>query len=130
MSIECAMFGTLGRDCEPKVSKNGRGYLKLNVRVGDGDSVTWVNVMAFIDGADELAPKLVKNAAVYVEGSIRLDEWVGQDGTEKHGLSVMARRLELSAIGKNRPQRKNKPTPDRVGKSDSTNTFYNDEIGF
>jgi single-stranded DNA-binding protein len=128
MSIEAALLGTLGRDCEPKVSKNGKSYLKLNVRVGDGDAATWVNVMAF--GADELAPKLVKNAAVYIEGSIRMDEWVAADGTPKHGLSVMARRVELSAIGKNRPQREGKPTRDRAGKSDSTNTFHNDEIGF
>jgi single-strand DNA-binding protein len=124
MSIECAMFGTLGRDCEPKVSKNGKSYLKLNVRVGDGDAATWVNVMAFVDGADELAPKLLKGAPVYIEGSIRLDEWTGQDGTAKHGLSVMAWRLALPAIGKNRPRREGDSEPRR------TNDFHSDEIPF
>ena len=31
--IECAFFGTLGRDAESKVSKTGKPYLRLNVRV-------------------------------------------------------------------------------------------------
>src|SRR5258706_2325347 len=37
MSIEAAFFGTLGRDCERKVSASGKRYLRLSVRVGDGD---------------------------------------------------------------------------------------------
>jgi single-stranded DNA-binding protein len=115
MSIECALFGTLTRDAEPKVSKAGKSYLKLNVRVGDGDSVVWVSVMAF--GVDELATKLLKGAALYLEGSIRMDEWTAQDGSVKHGLSVMARRVELSAIGKNRPRKDGDSRPTRSNNS-------------
>jgi single-stranded DNA-binding protein len=73
MSIECAFFGVLGRDGELKTSKAGKQYLKLNVRVGDGDGAQWVGVMVFGDEAVEIAPKLLKGSRVYIEGSIKLD---------------------------------------------------------
>jgi hypothetical protein len=39
--IEAAFFGALGRDGELKTSKNGKPYLRLNIRVGDGDTAQW-----------------------------------------------------------------------------------------
>ena len=68
MTIECAFFGTLGRDCERKVSSTGKKYLRLSVRVGDGDGAQWVSVLAFDPEAVEVADKLVQGARVYVEG--------------------------------------------------------------
>jgi hypothetical protein len=35
--IECAFLGTLSRDAEVKVSKAGKEYLSMNMRVSDGD---------------------------------------------------------------------------------------------
>jgi single-stranded DNA-binding protein len=129
MSIQAAFFGSLGRDAELKTSKAGKSYIKLNCRCGDGESAVWVNVLAFVDGAEELASKLVKGAPVYCEGSIRLDEWTAQDGTKRAGLSAMAWRLELPAIGKNRPPRERKPKSDRAG-NQASNNFHSDPIGF
>jgi hypothetical protein len=43
MSIECAFFGTLGRDAESKISKNGKPYLRFTCRVGESDASQWVN---------------------------------------------------------------------------------------
>ena len=37
MTIECAFFGSLGKNAEPKTSASGKRYLRLSVRVGDGD---------------------------------------------------------------------------------------------
>jgi len=53
--IECAFFGALGRDAERKTSQAGRSYLRLNIHVGDGDSVQWVSVVAFDEHALEAA---------------------------------------------------------------------------
>jgi hypothetical protein len=61
MSIEAAFFGVLGRDAEFKTSKNGKSYLRLNVRVGDGDA-QWISVMAFDPEAVSLDPKFIKGA--------------------------------------------------------------------
>jgi single-stranded DNA-binding protein len=106
MSIECALFGVLGRDAESKISKNGKQYLRLNIRCGDGDAAQWVNAMVFGDDVPDLAARLEKGARVYVEGSLKLDEWTAQDGTKRHGLSVMSWHCRLAAIGRNRPAKR------------------------
>jgi single-stranded DNA-binding protein len=105
MTIEAAFFGTLGRDAEAKVSKtSGKTYLRLAVRVGDGDDSQWINTNCFDASAIEAADRLVKGARVYCEGSLKLDKWTAQDGTERHGLSCMARLTRLPQIGANKPQ--------------------------
>jgi single-strand DNA-binding protein len=105
MSIEAALFGTLARDAEAKTSKSGKDYLRFSVRVGDGDAAQWVGVMLFGDAAAEVAPKLIKGSRVYVEGSLRLDEWTAADGATRHGLSVMSWHCRLAEIGRNKPRR-------------------------
>jgi len=47
---------------------------------------------------------MVAGARVYVEGILKLDEWTAQDGTKRHGLSVMSWHCRLSQIGRNKPR--------------------------
>jgi single-stranded DNA-binding protein len=103
--IKAAFFGALSRDAEAKTSKAGKAYLRLNVRVGDGDGVQWVSVMAFDQNAIAAVDKLLKGARVYVEGSLSVTEWSGQDGATRHGLSVMSWHCRLSQIGRNKAPR-------------------------
>src|SRR5712671_1844411 len=84
--IEAAFFGALSRDAEAKTSKAGKAYLRLNIRVGDGDGAQWVSTMVFDQNAIDAADKLLKGARVYVEGSLSVTEWDGQDGAKRHGL--------------------------------------------
>jgi single-stranded DNA-binding protein len=110
MSIECAFFGTLGRDAELKKSVAGKPYLRLNVRVGDGPAAQWLGVMVFDQSAIDVAAQMVKGARVYIEGSITSNEWIGADGKLRHGLSVMSWHTRLSQIGRN----KSKPVRDKA----------------
>jgi single-strand DNA-binding protein len=103
--IEVAFFGALGRDAELKTSKAGKAYLRLSVRVGDGDGAQWVSVLAFDESAVETAADFLKGARVYVEGTLQLNEWTGQDGAQRQGLSVISWHCRLSQIGRNRPQK-------------------------
>lgn len=113
MSIEAAMFGVLGKDADPKTSGSGKNYLRLNLRVGDGAGAQWVNAMTFDPDAIAVADKMVKGARVYIEGTIKLDEWTGQDGAKRHGLSLMSWHCRLSQIGRNRPSRAASAREDR-----------------
>jgi len=128
MSVEAAFFGVLGRDGEVKTSKSGKTYIRLNVRIGDGEDVQWVNVTSFDPQAIALVDKLVKGARVYVEGSLKLDKWQAQDGTERQSLSCMARLTRLPTIGRNRPRRQE--APDEAALLATRNEFHSDEIGF
>jgi single-stranded DNA-binding protein len=100
MSVECALFGTLERDCERKVSKNGKLYLRLNVACGEGDATQWVSAMVFDERAIAVADKLIKGARVYLEGRLSLREWTASDGTTRSGLSVMSWHCRLAQIGR------------------------------
>jgi single-stranded DNA-binding protein len=130
VSIEAALFGTLGRDSELKTSKTGKQYLRLNVRVGDGDTATWVNVMAFDEQAIAGVDKLTKGARVYIEGTLRLDKWTAQDGTERHGLSVMSWHCRPAAIGRNKRERNDSSRPSVASGSVGGSDFHNDKIPF
>jgi single-stranded DNA-binding protein len=105
-AIEAAFFGALGRDAERKTSSSGKSYLRLNVRVGDGDAVQWINVTSFDANAIEAAEKLVKGARVYIEGRLSLDDWTAKDGSKRQSLSCMSWHTRLSKIGRNRREEK------------------------
>lgn len=106
MSIEAALFGSLSRDGEAKTSQSGKPYVRINVRVGDGEGAQWVNVTTFDPAAIASADKFVKGARVYVEGRLTFDKWKGQGGTERHGLSIMSWHCRLAQIGRNKPKRR------------------------
>ena len=105
MSIEAAFFGSLGKNAEQKTSASGKRYLRLSVRVGDGDGAQWVSVLAFDPEAMGVADRLVQGARVYVEGRLELTEWTGSDGVKRRGLNVLSWHCRLPHIGRNRPKK-------------------------
>jgi len=100
MSIEAALFGTLGRDAERKTSKTGKPYLRLNVAVSEGETTTWVSAMVFDGRAIAVADGLVKGARVYLEGKLSLNEWTANDGATRTGLNIMSWHCRLAQIGR------------------------------
>jgi single-strand DNA-binding protein len=102
--IDCAFFGFLAADAETKVSKAGKTWVRLRVGVGKDDDLQWVSVASFGHAA-EVAAKLKKGDRCYVEGSIKIDAWTGNDGIERHGLSVASFKVEKTHnIGRNRSE--------------------------
>jgi single-strand DNA-binding protein len=103
--IDCAFYGFVAADAETKVSKAGKPWVRLRVGVGKDDDLQWVSVAVFGEAA-EVAAKLKKGDRVYVEGTLKLDSWTGNDGTERHGLSVASFKVERTHnIGRNRSKR-------------------------
>jgi single-strand DNA-binding protein len=127
--IDCAFHGFLAADAETKVSKAGKPWVRLRIGVGKDDDLQWVNVAAFGPAA-EVAAKLKKGDRCYVEGSIKLDTWTGNDGTERHGLSVVAFKCERTHnIGRNRSEHNGGTAADRARElSTAGSDFYNDPL--
>jgi single-stranded DNA-binding protein len=129
--IECAFLGTLSRDAEVKVSKAGKEYLSMNMRVSDGDGAQWIWVRLFGECATDLMSKaLLKGTAVYIEGSLRHDQWEGADGTKRTGLSCMSWFARPAAIGDRKPRRERTSKPKPAAQKAPANDFHNDAIGF
>jgi single-stranded DNA-binding protein len=133
MTIEAAFFGSIGKDPERKTSQAGRAYLRLNVRVGNGDGVQWVNVMAFND-VDDLADRLKKDSKVYIEGAITADAWIDRDGKARASLSAMTWRcVETHRIGRNKQKKEEPRAADGVvagAEAQRRDDLPNDEIPF
>jgi single-stranded DNA-binding protein len=106
MTIDCAFFGTLGKDPERKSSKSGRQYLGMNVRTGDGEDAQWIYVLVFND-VEQLVDSLKSGSRVYCEGTLKADIWDGgNSGKPRVNLSVMSWLCqETHRIGRNKPKR-------------------------
>jgi single-strand DNA-binding protein len=109
MSIDVAFYGFLAADAESRTSQAGKPWARMRCGVGKDDSIQWVNVACFGKAAEHTAD-LKKGDRVYVEGSIKLDSWRGNDGIERHGLSVAAFKCERTHnIGRNRAKKDKEP---------------------
>lgn len=127
MSIECAFHGFLAADAVARTSQAGKPWVRLRVGVGKDDAVQWLSVSVFGKAA-EAAASLKKSDRIYAEGSIKLDTWRGNDGIERHGLSVAAFKCEQThLIGRDRPKR-DKARSER--KAETPANDFNDEIPF
>jgi single-strand DNA-binding protein len=105
VSIECAPHGFLAADADVRTSEVGKLWVRLRVGVGKDEAVQWVSVAVFGKAAEAVA-QLKKGNKVYIEGSIKLDTWRGNDGTDRHGLSVASFKAEQThRIGRIRSKR-------------------------
>lgn len=129
MTIECAFFGTVGREPEIKTSKAGKQYLRFSARDGDGDAATWITVMYFGDDAAELAPKVERGSRVYVEGSLRVEVWE-QDGRARPSVTVMSFHCRPAKIGRRREHKADTGKAEKTPQRGAANDFYSDDIGF
>jgi single-strand DNA-binding protein len=133
--IESAFWGTLGRDPELRTSRAGKPYCILNLAVvsgktDDGKDVTqWVRATCFGETASKISIAQ-KGDRIYVEGTLKLDEWNAADGQARHGLSISAWKAEkVSAIGKSRERRADADYH-RPIETTNQNIGFNDEIPF
>jgi single-stranded DNA-binding protein len=67
--------------------------------------------MVFDPDAIAVVDKMVKGARCYIEGKLSLDEWTGQDGVKRAGLSCVSWHCRLSQIDRNKPQKPKQDFP-------------------
>lgn len=122
--IDCAFFGFLAADAEVRTSQAGKQWARLRVGVGKDDAMQWVSVAVFGKAA-ETAAALKKGDRCYCEGTIKLDTWRGNDGVDRHGLSVSSFKIEKThQIGRNKPPKRDKPAPTTSGRARTAGSDY------
>lgn len=87
-------LGTLVSDPRPRQNTAGKAYATASMRVptDDGEAMV-VSLIAFNARAVASLLTLSKNDCLSVAGHAKLSEWVGPDGVEKSGLSVVAEQV-------------------------------------
>jgi single-stranded DNA-binding protein len=128
--IDCAFFGFLAADAERKISQAGKLWARLRIGVGKDEGVQWVSVAVFGKAA-EAAGELRKGDRCYIEGAIRLNTWRGNDGVDRHELSVAAFKCDQThQIGRNRPKRERQRAAPRTSPPQAGDDELNDAIPF
>lgn len=90
--LKATIVGNLGRDPELKYTPQGKAVCSFSLAVNskeDGSSVTtWVKITLWNKRAETASKYLVKGQSVYIEGRLKLDEWMDKEGNPKTTLSV------------------------------------------
>ena len=93
------IIGYLGRDAEQRFTPGGMVVASFSVATTekrkDGEKTTWFRVSLFGKQAEAVAQYLIKGKLVFVEGSLRQEEYTTKDGATRTTLEVNATSLQL-----------------------------------
>jgi single-strand DNA-binding protein len=118
--ITAALTGRLGSDGELKYSANGNAYVTINVAVDDakraeGAATEWIRATVWGETAEQVAPRLVKGAGVYLEGRLRLETWTTKEGEQRSTVKLSAWTCApMGQIGRQRPRQDDPPRRPRA----------------
>lgn len=93
------IVGHLGRDAEQRFTPGGMAVASFSVATTekrkDGEKTTWFRVSLFGKQAENVAQYLVKGKLVFVEGTLRQEEYTTKDGATRTALEVNATSIQL-----------------------------------
>lgn len=91
--------GNIGRDCELRVTPNGKNIANFPLPVkqgyGEHEKTSWVNCKIFGNTAEKLTQYLTKGTKVTVSGEFVLEKWTGQDGVERSAPVIIVRDVDF-----------------------------------
>ena len=92
--LTALLSGTLIADPKERQGSNGRQFVTAAIRVPieDGEPII-ANVIVFVQSAQNALLALRKGDGLAVTGRAKLSSWNAQDGTERHGLSVVGEQI-------------------------------------
>jgi len=100
MSLYVLASGPLIGD--PQCREGVKGpFTTATIRVNNRDEAVLVSVIAFGEEAGRLLELVKGGDAFALSGRARLTSWTGREGTEKHGISIVAEQI---AAPKPRPR--------------------------
>ena len=97
------LVGNLGRDPEKKIFPDGNCLANLSVATSSSykdkqtgenvENTQWHKVVIVGKSAEACCKYLSKGSQVYIEGSLKKNEWVDKEGNQKYGVEVRAREI-------------------------------------
>jgi hypothetical protein len=113
--IFALVTGTLFRNPESKLAKNGKTYAVATIISKDGGESTFVNLVAFSDSAKEAILELAAGDALSVQGKATIGVYE-KNGEHRPSLSIIADKiLPLRQPPKERKAQKGREAPYRGG---------------
>lgn len=103
------VVGNLGRDPELRYTPQGTPVCSFSVATNERrkdkngemqDHTTWFRVTLWGRQAETAAQYLTKGRPVYIEGRLRVDEYIDRDGKPRHSLEVNATDMQFIGGGR------------------------------
>lgn len=122
------LVGRLGADPDIRYSPNGVAVAKFNLATnefvpggGEGnreERTEWHRIVTFGKTAEFCGNYLAKGRQVYVEGSLRTNQWEDAQGQKRYTTEIVAREIQLlgsgeQGAGQGRGPAAQEPSPDR-----------------
>jgi single-strand DNA-binding protein len=107
------LVGRLGADPDIRYSPNGVAVAKFNlatndsVSAGEGkweDRTEWHRIVTFGKTAEFCGNYLAKGRQVYIEGSIRTNQWEDPQGQKRYSTEIIAREIQMLGSGEGQGQ--------------------------
>ena len=102
------LVGNLGRDPELRYTPQGTPVCSFTMATNERrkdktgemqDLTTWFRVTLWGRQAETASQYLTKGKSVYIEGRLRVDEWIDRDGKARYTLDVQASDLHFIGTG-------------------------------
>ena len=102
------LVGRLGSDPEMRYSPNGTAIAKFSIATddrvpaGEGnwqDHTEWHRIVCFGKLAERCGNYLNKGKQVFIEGSLRTNQWEDNQGVKRYTTEVIARDMEILSSG-------------------------------
>ncbi|HLA09930.1 MAG TPA: single-stranded DNA-binding protein [Pyrinomonadaceae bacterium] len=102
------LVGNLGRDPELRYTPQGTPVCNFSMATNERrkdktgemqDFTTWFRVTLWGRQAETASQYLTKGKSVYIEGRLRVEEWVDRDGKARHTLEVNATEMHFIGTG-------------------------------
>src|SRR5215813_10348715 len=98
------LVGNLGRDPELRYTAQGTPVCSFSIATNERrkdrngemqDHTTWFRVTLWNRLAETASQYLQKGKQVYIEGRLRVDEYIDRDGKPRHSLEVFATDMQF-----------------------------------
>lgn len=145
------LMGRAGRD--PEIFKTNKGEEGARLALATGSSTwdaeknqyvtntTWHEIIVFSDWlVKNIREKVTKGTSIYVEGSIKNNEYIGKDGVKRHSMQILVSKFggiiriaeqPKKSIAQQASQRETKNTDDELYDGNYiTDNFVDDELPF
>jgi single-strand DNA-binding protein len=125
------LIGYIGRDAEIKYTGQGQGVcefsLAINEKVKSSDGqtkehTTWFRISVWGKQAERFVAYFKKGCQIYVEGNLKVTEYVNKEGKPKTALEVDAIDFRLLLAGSNQHSTPNKDGSPNVEAPFATST--------
>jgi single-strand DNA-binding protein len=108
------LVGRLGADPDIRYSPNGVAVAKFNIATNDyvsagaegnrEERTEWHRIVTFGKTAEFCGNYLAKGRQVYIEGSIRTNQWDDPQGQKRYFTEIIAREIQLLGSGEGQGQ--------------------------